>query len=81
MALRLTAEYVNGALKPLELQEGTVVTIYIEEQSQNKEQRHSVLETADRIRQSAPAEIWDNLPTDGAQNVNHYLYGHPREGS
>ena len=84
MTLRLTAEYVNGALKPLEpleLQEGAIVTLYIEEQSQNEEQRHSVLETADRIRQSAPAEIWDNLPTDGAQNVKHYLYGHPREGS
>ena len=83
MALRLTAEYVNGALKPLEpleLQEGAIVTLYIEEQSQNEEQRHSVLETADRIRQSAPAEIWDNLPTDGARNVRHYLYGHPREG-
>ena len=84
MALRLTAEYVNGALKPLEpleLPEGAIVILYIEEQSQNEEQRHSALETADRIRQSAPAEIWNNLPTDGAQNVRHYLYGHPREGS
>ena len=82
MALRLTAEYVNGSLKPLEplkLKEGAIVTLYIEEQSQNKEQRHSVLDTADRIRQSAPADIWDILPTDGAQNVKHYLYGHPRE--
>ena len=82
MALRLRAEYVNGALKPLEpleLREGTVVTLYIEEQSRNKQQTHSVLETADRIRQSAPAEIWDDLPADGAQNVKHYLYGHPRE--
>ena len=82
MALRLTAEYINGALKPLEplnLKEGTVVTLYIEEQDQNKRQVHSALETADRIRESASADIWDNLPTDGAKNYRHYLYGHPKE--
>ena len=82
MALRLIAEYINGALKPLEpldLKEGTVVTLYIEEQDQNKRQVHSALETADRIRESAPADIWDNLPTDGAKNYRHYLYGHPKE--
>ena len=58
MALRLTAEYINGALKPLEpldLKEGTVVTRYIEEQDQKQRQVHSALETADRIRESAPA--------------------------
>ena len=84
MALRLTAEYINGALKPLEplepvdLKEGTVVTRYIEEQDQKQRQVHSALETADRIRESAPADIWDNLPTDGARNYRHYLYGHPK---
>ena len=82
MSLRLRAEYTNGSLKPLEpldLKEGTVVTLYIEEQDQNKRQVHSALATADRIRQSAPADIWDNLPTDGAKNYGHYLYGHPKE--
>ena len=81
MALRLRAEYINGTLEPLELQDGTVVTLYIEEQIQNKEQQQSVLETADRIRQSAPAEIWDNLPADRAQNFKLYLYGHSKEDS
>ena len=82
MALRLTAEYINGSLKPLEpldLKEGTVVTLYIEEQGQRLV--HSALAIADRIRESAPAEIWDNLPTDGAKNYRHYLYGHPRKKS
>ena len=82
MSLRLRAEYTNGSLKPLvplDLKEGTVVTLYIEEQDQNKRQVHSALATADRIRQSAPADIWDNLPTDGAKNYRHYLYGHPKE--
>lgn len=82
MALRLTAEYVNGALKPLEpldLQEGTVVTLYIEERGENNQQHHSALEIADRIRQSAPPNVWDDMPTDTAKNYRHYLYGHPKE--
>ena len=82
MALRLKAEYVNGTLRllePLDLQEGTLVTLYIEEQSDNSGQQHSALEIADRVRRSGPADAFDNLPTDGAQNYRHYLYGHPRE--
>lgn len=84
MALRLRAEYVDGALKPLEpleLPEGAVVILHIEEEDQSREPTHSVVETADRVRRSAPAEIWDNLPADGAKNVKHYLYGHPKEDS
>ena len=81
MSLRLTAEYINGSLKPLEpldLEEGTVVTLYIEQQDQGK-QHESILEMTDRLRQSAPADVWDNMPTDGAKNYRHYLYGHPKE--
>ena len=82
MALRLTAEYVNGALKPLEpleLQEGTVVVLYIEEQEEKGLQHHSALEIADRIRRSAPPDAWDDMPADASRNYRHYLYGHPKE--
>ena len=82
MALRLTAEYVNGALKPLEplhLQEGDVVTLYIEKREENNRKHHNALEIADRIRQSAPPGVWDETHTDEAKNYRHYLYGHPKE--
>ena len=82
MASRLKAEYVNGTLKPMEpldLQGGTVVTLYIEEQSDNSGQRHNTLEIADWVRRSGPEDVFDNLPTGGAQNYRHYLYGHPKE--
>ena len=32
-----------------------------------------------RIRESVPASAWDNVPSDGARNKKHYLYGHPKE--
>lgn len=78
MALRLRAEYVNGSLKPLEplepleLEEGTVVTVSIEEEE-------SILDLVDRLRKSVPEEVWERLPADGAMNLKHYLYGHPKE--
>ena len=75
MALRLRTEYVNGSLKPLEpleLEEGTVVTVSIEEEE-------SILDLVDRLRKSVPEEVWERLPADGAMNLKHYLYGQPKK--
>ena len=38
----------------------------------------SLFEAIDKIRGSVPASEWDKLPTDGAANYKHYLYGHPK---
>ena len=35
----------------------------------------SLLELAARIRASIPEEQWKKVPTDGARNLHHYLYG------
>ena len=39
----------------------------------------SVLRIIDEIHKSAPESAWDHMPTDGARNYKHYLYGHPKE--
>ena len=46
--------------------------------SQNR-RSESVLDMLERLRKSAPRETWDGFPTDGAKNLKHYLYGHPKE--
>ena len=33
----------------------------------------------DRLRAEIPASADDDLPTDGAKNYKHYLYGFPKE--
>ena len=38
-----------------------------------------MLEMFDRLSRSVPPDIWDDVPTDLAQNKKHYLYGHPKE--
>ena len=81
MALRIKAEYLNGTLnplEPLELQDGTLVTLDITEEPEIA--RHeTILEATDRILRSAPADLWDDASTDEAKNYRQYLYGYPKE--
>ncbi|HVP10599.1 MAG TPA: hypothetical protein VMV94_05345 [Phycisphaerae bacterium] len=36
-------------------------------------------EIALSIGAAVPQEAWDNVPTDLSKNIDHYLYGSPRE--
>jgi len=40
----------------------------------------SILRIFDEIHKSTPESAWANMPTDGARNYKHYLYGFPKEG-
>jgi len=35
-------------------------------------------EKLDEMRSLVPDDAWDDVPTDGAANVDHYLYGAPK---
>jgi Arc/MetJ-type ribon-helix-helix transcriptional regulator len=37
-----------------------------------------IWEVAAEIRRSIPAEEWAKLPKDGAEQLDHYLYGAPK---
>lgn len=36
-------------------------------------------EMIEDLADKVPDEAWDELPTDGSINVDHYLYGHPKK--
>lgn len=38
-----------------------------------------IWEVIEEIGANVPAAEWDNVPTDGAQNLDHYLYGHEKK--
>ncbi len=40
-----------------------------------------IWEVIEDIGSQTPAEAWDEVPTDGSINVDHYLYGAPRRES
>lgn len=45
------------------------------------EDRISIWEVVDKINASLPADTWENVPTDGSINLDHYLYGAPKKQS
>jgi Arc/MetJ-type ribon-helix-helix transcriptional regulator len=40
--------------------------------------RKPLWQRAAELRQSIPAEEWDKVPTDGARQLDHYIYGSPK---
>ena len=81
MIANVRARFSNGVLEPLEtldLDEGQEVVVSIEDATPQAKRKESVLEMFERLRNSAPPDTWDNMPTDGAKNYRHYLYGHPK---
>ncbi|MCP9495512.1 MAG: hypothetical protein MSG64_13785 [Pyrinomonadaceae bacterium MAG19_C2-C3] len=40
--------------------------------------RMTIWDEVDEITKDVPPEAWDELPTDGSVNVDHYLYGAPK---
>ena len=45
-----------------------------------QEANHETLwEMVKDLVEEVPKEAWDELPTDGSINVDHYLYGHQKK--
>src|ERR1044072_7201236 len=43
--------------------------------------RRAIWEVVDEINAGLPADTWENVPTDGSINLDHYLYGAPKQQS
>jgi hypothetical protein len=43
--------------------------------------RRPIWEVVEQINNGLPPETWDNVPTDGSINLDHYLYGAPKQQS
>jgi hypothetical protein len=41
--------------------------------------RRSMLDIVKEIKETIPEEVLENLPVDGAENHDHYLYGAPKK--
>jgi len=81
MPTQVRARYANGKLEllePLDLAEGCLVTLSVSEEEPESESE-SILEMFERLHRKYPPETREPLPTDGAKNYKHYLYGHPKE--
>ncbi len=43
----------------------------------NEPKKQSLLDRLEAISKRVPEEVWEKLPIDGAENIDHYLYGAP----
>ena len=43
--------------------------------------RRPIWEIVDEINADLPVDTWEKVPTDGSINLDHYLYGAPKQQS
>ena len=45
------------------------------------EDRRPIWEIVEEVNAGLPADTWDSVPTDASTNLDHYLYGAPKQQS
>lgn len=84
MTQHLRAIYEDGVFRPLEpvcLKEHQEVWLVLETNGSLHENEAAPLpiwEFAAELAHDVPAEQWSALPSDGASELDHYLYGASR---
>ena len=42
-------------------------------------ERRPIWEVVDELNAGLPADTWENVPTDGSINLDHYVFGAPKQ--
>ncbi len=61
---------------PLEKQQRVLEFVESIERT-NEPKKQSLLDRLEAISKRVPEEVWEKLPIDSAENIDHYLYGAP----
>lgn len=75
MAENLT-QIVAEKMQVLPIEEQQKVVEFVDSLSTPK--RQTLLEKLAVISSRVPEEVWDRIPADGAENIDHYLYASPK---
>ena len=70
------AQIVAEKMQVLPIEEQQKVIEFVDLLSKPK--KRTLLEKLAVISSRVPDEVWEKVPADGAENVNHYLYGSPK---
>jgi len=84
MAANLEDQLINKvrSLSPDKQREALRLLDSLDTSSEGKDvDRSSIWEVVDEINARLPADTWENVPTDGSINLDHYLYGAPKKQS
>lgn len=70
------ARIVAEKMQVLPIEEQQKVVEFVDLLSKPKKQ--TLLEKSAVISSRMPDEVWEKVPADGAENIDHYLYGLPK---
>jgi hypothetical protein len=86
MAANLENELIDKvrALPPYKQQEAlrlldTLASGTSSEPDETGLDRRPIWEIVEELNAALPADTWENVPTDGSINLDHYLYGAPKQ--
>ena len=51
----------------------------VDERASRESPISSIAAIAERLAAEVPDEDWRKIPPDGSVNLDHYLYGHPKQ--
>lgn len=71
-------EAVTTKLSQLPLEQQQEVLNFVEFLAQKTAPPQSIWGKIEAIVEEVPKELWEELPTDGAEQHDHYLYGTPK---
>lgn len=75
-----TEEAIVERLRALDAGEQKRVLDFVERIERQKSQPAKTLwDAIQDIVKDVPDEVWERLPTDGAEQHDHYLYGSPKK--
>ncbi len=67
------AQIVAEKMQVLPIEKQQKVLDFVE--SIEKPKKQTLLDKLEAISKSVPDEVWEKLPSDGAEHIDHYLYG------
>lgn len=74
------SQVVAEKMQTFPIEKQRKVLEFVESIEEAKEpKRQSLLDKLEAISKRVPDEVWERLPTDGAENIDHYLYGAPKK--
>ena len=68
---------VERRMRTMPIEDQQKVADFVEELANPK--KLTLMEKIEQIASRIPEEDLEKLPVDGAVNVDHYLYGHPKK--
>jgi len=69
-------QIVTEKMQVLPIEDQQKIVEFVDQLSKPKKQ--TLLEKLAVISSRVPDEVWETLPSDGAENIDHYLYGAPK---